>query len=81
MAVYSMRSSEEYHCIFASGEQCRATFRVESNEVVYRIRWINVERVYGTLEKEADVWIESCIRQFLQEHPECESLPFRHERR
>jgi hypothetical protein len=76
-----MRFSEVYHCVFPSGEQCRATFRVASSEVTYSVRWINIERPYGTLEMEADLWIESCIGQLIKDHPGCESLPFRHERR
>jgi hypothetical protein len=72
-----MRLVEVYHCIFPAGEQCRATFRVSPNEVVYSIRWLNLERTYGSLQKEADQWIEGCVRQFLSEHPECESLTFR----
>ncbi len=41
------------------------------------IRWINIDKAYDTLQKEADQWIEGCVQQFLKEHPECESLTFR----
>ena len=76
-----MRLAEVYHCIFPSGEKCRATFYVSSQEVVYSIRWLNVENAYGALQKEADLWIESCVRQFLTKYPECESLTFRQDRK
>jgi hypothetical protein len=75
------RLVETDHCMFPSGEQCRATFHVTPKEVVYAIRWMNLENAYGSLQKEADQWIEGCVRKFLAEHPECESLAFRQDRK
>jgi hypothetical protein len=75
-----MRLVETYHCMFPTGEQCRATFHVSAQEVVFAIRWINIDEPYSSLQKEADQWIESCVRKFIAEHPECESLTFRQDR-
>jgi len=74
------RLVETYHCIFPTGEQCRATFHVSAKEVVFAIRWINIDKAYDSLQKEADLWIEGCVQQFLKEHPECKSLIFRQDR-
>jgi len=74
------RLVETYHCMFPSGEQCRATFHVAPHEVIYAIRWIDIDKAYDSLQKEADLWIEGCVRQFLKDHPECEALPFRQDR-
>jgi len=74
------RLVETYHCMFPSGEQCRATFHVSAKEVIFAIRWINIERPYDSLQREADQWIESCVTKFIAEHPECAGFKYRQDR-